>query len=111
MPPDVTDMRPLEVTLVLLAVPATISWPPDDTKFRGKIAGFTGSGFSDSDKIDLATVAFGSTTSLTYAGSTLTVTDGAHVARLAMIGTYAQANFQMANDGSGYTLITYSLTT
>ena len=87
----------------------------DDTKFRGKIAGFTGSGatISDSDAIDLGTVA-SATATLAYAGTTLsgtlTVTDGTHTAKLAMLGNFAQANFQLGNDGHGDTLITYSAT-
>jgi hypothetical protein len=38
-------------------------------------------------------------------GSTLTVTDGTHTARLAMLGSYVAASFHLANDGNGGTLV------
>jgi autotransporter passenger strand-loop-strand repeat protein len=44
------------------------------------------------------------------AGGLATVTDGTHTAKLAMLGNFAQANFQLGNDGYGDTLITYSAT-
>jgi autotransporter passenger strand-loop-strand repeat protein len=77
----------------------------EDNKFRGKIAGF---GLPDT--IDLTTIAFGSTTSLTYAasnvsGGTLTVTDGANTIRLAMLGSYVAGNFNLSTDGHGGTLV------
>jgi autotransporter passenger strand-loop-strand repeat protein len=74
--------------------------------------------------IDLVNIAFGAAT-LGYADSstsepepdpygplitqhsgTLTVADGAHVATLAMIGQYTAANFQLADDGHGGTMVT-----
>ena len=66
-----------------------------DTKFRGKIAGFD----LPAETIDLTTVSFASAT-LGYTGNalsgTLTVTDGTHTARLAMLGSYVAANFHLA---------------
>jgi len=77
----------------------------DDTKFRGKIAGFTGS-----DTIDLAAVIYNlGTTTLGYSGNalsgTLTVTDGTNTARLVMLGDYVAGNFTLSADGHGGTLI------
>jgi len=76
----------------------------DDTKFRGKI-----SGFSIPDEIDLTSVSFASAT-LGYSGNalsgTLTVTDGVHTAKLAMLGQYVAGNFHLSADGHGGTLIT-----
>ncbi len=77
----------------------------DDTKFRGKIAGFN----SPAETIDLTTVSVASATTLGYTGNalsgTLTVTDGTHTARLAMLGNYAARDFTLADDGHGGTLV------
>ena len=76
----------------------------DDTKFRGKIAGFD----LPAETIDLTTVAFASAT-LGYTGNTLsgtlTVTDGTHTARLAMLGSYVAGNFHLTSDGNGGTRV------
>jgi hypothetical protein len=103
----------LEIESGSLALSSTITFANDsggslvldDTKFRGKVAGFTGS-----DTIDLASVAYNSgTTTLGYNGNalsgTLTVTDGAHTARLVMLGNYVALNFSLSGDGHGGTLI------
>ena len=39
-----------------------------------------------------------------------TVTDGSHTAKLAMLGNFGQANFNLGNDDSGHALITYTST-
>ena len=74
------------------------------TTFRGKIAGFD----SPSETIDLTAVNFASAT-LGYVGNslsgTLTVTDGTNTARLVMLGSYVAANFHLATDGHGGTLV------
>jgi hypothetical protein len=53
-------------------------------------------------------VSFASAT-LGYTGNTLsgtlTVTDGTNTARLAMLGNYVAANFHLASDGLGGTLV------
>ncbi len=73
----------------------------------------TVAGFDASDTIDLANMAISSAT-LGYSGDassgTLTVTDGAHTTWLAMIGNYAAANFHLADDGHGGTMVTGSST-
>jgi hypothetical protein len=75
----------------------------DSTRFRGKLDGFT-----LGDTVDLRTIDFSSVT-LGYAGDTssgvLTVTDGTHTAKLAMLGNYTIDNFTSAADGHGGTLI------
>jgi hypothetical protein len=73
--------------------------------FRGEVAGFGGQ-----DRIDLADVAFGDQTTLGYARSsaaagTLTVSDGIHAARIALLGNYVASSFAAANDGHGGTLL------
>ncbi|MDR3466111.1 MAG: hypothetical protein P4M07_09220 [Xanthobacteraceae bacterium] len=61
--------------------------------------------------IDLASIAFGADTTLAYAansdnsGGSLSVTDGAHSATIALIGQYAAANFALASDSHGGTLV------
>jgi len=39
-------------------------------------------------------------------GGTVSVTDGAHIALLNVIGTYTVASFKLANDGTGGTFVT-----
>jgi autotransporter passenger strand-loop-strand repeat protein len=75
--------------------------------FAGTIAGF-----GQSDELDLADIAFNpATTTLGFSesannlGGTLTVSDGSHVASLALLGQYMAAQFSMASDGHGGTLI------
>jgi hypothetical protein len=79
----------------------------DSVRFAGTVAGL-GAGNS----LDLADIAFGANTTLGYVpngfntGGTLSVTDGAHTANIALLGTYLAASFVMSNDGSGHVLIT-----
>jgi hypothetical protein len=76
------------------------------SQFTGRIAGFSGD-----DKLDLADISFGNTTTLGYAenpghtGGTLTVSDGALTAKIALLGQYAASSFVMSADTSGGTLI------
>ena len=67
-------------------------------------------GFDTNDELDLKH--FGAATTISYAGNasggTLTVTDGAEVAKIALLGQYAAAGFHTASDGHGGTLITYA---
>jgi autotransporter passenger strand-loop-strand repeat protein len=73
--------------------------------FNAKIAGMSGPG----QKVDLGGFAFssGETVTWTQAGTsgTLTVNDGAKVANLALIGTYATSDFALAADGHGGTFV------
>src|SRR5262249_27637158 len=74
--------------------------------FRGMVAGF-----DSDDVLDLADLAFGSSTTLGYAansnntGGTLTASDGTHTANIALVGQYVAASFVMSADGFGGTLI------
>jgi autotransporter passenger strand-loop-strand repeat protein len=75
--------------------------------------GFTGtiSGWQDGDSIDLGDILFSANTTLAYAaneantGGTLIVSDGSHVASLALLGQYTAADFALASDGLGGSLI------
>ena len=57
-------------------------------------------------------ITFGAGTSVKFteaAGNTsgtLTVTDGTHTANLTLLGQYATANFSLASDGHGGTMVT-----
>ena len=74
--------------------------------FRGTVAGF-----DSNDVLDLADLAFGSSTTLGYAansnntGGTLTASDGTHTANIELLGQYTAASFVMSADGFGGTLI------
>jgi hypothetical protein len=69
----------------------------DSQDYSGHISGFGGQ-----DHIDLGDIAFGQNTTLLYtpnadnSGGTLTVSDGAHKANIAMLGEYVQASFAMS---------------
>lgn len=75
--------------------------------FTGAIAGF-----GDQDQIDLADIGFGATSMLGYlatnqdTGGTLTVTDGSHAAKLALLGQYMASSFVEFSDGHGGTVVT-----
>jgi hypothetical protein len=82
--------------------------------------GFTGyvSALRGQDGIDLRDVAFTAHTTLGYTvtsynsdqssqptGGTLTVSDGTHTAKLALLGNYTASSFAMSSDGHGGTLV------
>ena len=71
--------------------------------FGGTISGMT----TSAQVVDLADISYGSSTTFSYAGNsssgTLTVGDGTHTAHLALVGSYATANFSIYADGSGGT--------
>ncbi len=73
--------------------------------FSGQIAGLS----LKSQKVDLGGFAYstGETVSWTQAvgSGVLTVTDGAKVASLALIGTYVTSNFMLSDDGQGGTFV------
>ncbi|UCF53550.1 MAG: hypothetical protein JSV48_03645 [Bradyrhizobium sp.] len=70
------------------------------------------SGWQDGVQLDLGDIAFNETTSLAYAanagntGGTLTVSDGVHTASLQLLGQYSAADFALAADGNGGSVIT-----
>ncbi|MBR8255902.1 Ig-like domain repeat protein, partial [Burkholderia ambifaria] len=78
-------------------------------------AGFTGtvSGFAAGDALDLTDVLFGDHTTLSFTandtgtGGTLTVSDGAHTAQVALQGNLAGGSFQLSHDQGSGTVVTY----
>ena len=79
--------------------------------FNGTIGGFA-SPVGVAEEIDLLDIAFSAGTSVKFteaAGNTsgtLTVSDGTHTASLTLLGQYATANFALASDGHGGTMVT-----
>ena len=78
------------------------------SQFTGTIAGLNSS--EPFNKIDLADIAFGSNTTVTYLASsadtgTLTVSDGTNTANIAILGQYSPADFHIASDGHGGTTV------
>jgi hypothetical protein len=69
------------------------------------------SGFAAGDALNLRSIAFGAATKLGYSGTnsagTLTVSNGSNVAKIALLGQFAAANFAMSSDGQGGTDITF----
>ena len=77
----------------------------DPSAFTGEILGFTGNGtLSGSDQIDLEGINY-STAHESYANGVLTVTDGTETVTLDFGGSYKRANFRLASDGSGGTIV------
>jgi hypothetical protein len=82
----------------------TVTFDAASTLTTGKLSI---TGFTVGDTIDLADINFvGSGPTLTFIKNVLTVSDGTHVAKLHMVGSYTLANFHASSDGSGGTLIT-----
>ena len=77
----------------------------DSVHFSGTIAGLANA----TQKVDLADIAIATLQPFSYTDSggsgTLTVTDGTHVAHLALIGSYVAGNFKTNADGGGGTVI------
>ncbi len=80
----------------------------DSFDFSGVVSGFNGD-----DHLDLLNLAFGGGTTASYVanqagtGGTLSVTDGAHTANIALLGQYDPAGFQTEADKTTGTLISY----
>ncbi|QBR72387.1 calcium-binding protein [Beijerinckiaceae bacterium] len=75
------------------------------TEFSGKV-----SGFEATDKLDLKDIAFGANTTVGFSGDatggTLSVGDGGHLAKIALLGNYLASTFVASGDGHGGTQIT-----
>jgi len=73
--------------------------------FAAAIAGMT----TSNQKLDLGGFAYSSSESVAWSQSgtsgTLTVTDGAQVANLTLIGAYTTSNFVLSDDGHGGTIV------
>src|SRR5262249_14470745 len=84
--------------VLLLAAPTT---------FAGTVAGLS----LASQEIDLAGFAYGSgetvswTEAVSNTSGTLTVTDGALVANINLLGSYVTSNFALSDDGTGGTIV------
>ena len=80
----------------------------------GQSSNFTGtvSGFGAQDVIDLPSIAFDAQTTLGYlaasnqTGGTLSLTDGAQSAKIALLGNYMASSFAVASDNHGGTMVT-----
>jgi len=76
----------------------------DAIAFTGQILGLTGS-----DSLDLADVSYGANTTATFLGNTnggiLTVTEGAHTAKIALVGNYLSSTWDLSSDGHGGTSV------
>lgn len=74
--------------------------------YSGTVTGFAAA----TSTLDLDDIAFGGATTATYKGTaaagTLTVVDGTHTAKIALVGDYRHATFIVAADGHGGTLVT-----
>ncbi|MXN77346.1 Ig-like domain repeat protein [Burkholderia sp. 4701] len=78
--------------------------------------GFTGtvSGFGAGDTLDLADVLYNDHTTLSFTandtgtGGTLTVSDGAHTAQVALQGNLSAGGFQLSHDQGSGTVVTYT---
>ena len=80
----------------------------DSFDFSGVVSGFNGD-----DQLDLADIMFGVDTTMSYfenldgPGGTLSVTDGAHTANIALLGDYSADGFELVADNILGTLVTY----
>ena len=80
----------------------------DSFDFSGVVSGFNGN-----DQLDLADIMFGVDTNMSYfenldgTGGTLSVTDGAHTANIALLGDYSADRFELVADNILGTLVTY----
>jgi hypothetical protein len=80
----------------------------DSFHFSGTVTGFDGN-----DRLDFHDISFADGVTLNYAanqggtGGTLSVSDGAHSALIALLGQYDAADFHSTADASGGTLVTY----
>jgi hypothetical protein len=74
--------------------------------FTGTISGFGGDGtLAGSDHIDLKDVSYSSLEKPSFANGVLTVSDGTDTANLDFNGSYQLANFKLAPDGHGGTIV------
>jgi hypothetical protein len=74
--------------------------------YTGRISGFSKTGAS---AIDLLDIAYGAGTKASFSGTTasgtLTVTDGTHTARIILIGNYTASTFTVSSDGHSGTKV------
>jgi hypothetical protein len=90
-----------------LAGPTGTLWLDTPSPFTGKVANFGGQ-----ESIDLPGMPFGAHMTLGYSensshtGGVLSVKNGTHLAKIALLGNYISGSFVATPDGHGGTLIT-----
>ena len=74
--------------------------------YHAAVTGFSTSGGAALDLVDIGFVSAGEATfSGSVASGVLTVTDGSHVARIALIGNFIDSTFTASSDGHGGTIV------
>lgn len=103
----VLEVKVLDSGEVTFAGPTGTLWLDKPSTFTGRVADF-----GAQESIDLPGIRFGVHTTLGYSenssntGGTLRVTDGSHIAKLALLGNYMATSFVTACRRHGGTLIT-----
>jgi hypothetical protein len=116
-PATIADGTVLEVKVsdsgtVTFAGPTGTLWLARPSTFTGEVADF-----GAQESIDLPGIPFGAHATLGYSenssntGGILSVKDGTHIAKLALLGNYTASSFVAAADGYGGTLITEGVQT
>ena len=76
----------------------------DSLAFTGRVSGLTAA-----DALDLSDVSYGVNTRSSFSGTTkggtLTVTDGSHTAKIALLGNYLSSGWTLSGDGNGGTVV------
>jgi len=79
----------------------------DSVHFKGVISGFDSNKSNLTDSIDLLDIDSATAQKVSYTGGVLTIKDGqGHTTQLHFSGSYTLANFNIASDGHGGTLLT-----
>ena len=103
----VLEVKVLDSGQITFAGPNGTLWLDRPSTFTGKVADF-----GAQESIDLPGIPFGAHTTLGYSenssdtGGILSVKEGTHIAKLALLGNYMATSFVAAADGHGGTLIT-----
>jgi hypothetical protein len=103
----VLEVRVPDSGKVTFAGPTGTLWLDKPSTFTGKVADF-----GAQESIDLPGIPLGVHTTVGYSessgdtGGILSVKDGAHIAKLALLGNYMATSFVTAADGHGGTLVT-----
>jgi Bacterial Ig-like domain len=76
----------------------------DSLAFTGRISGLTAA-----DAVDLSDISYGVNTKASFSGTTrggtLTVTDGSHTSKIALLGNYLSSGWTLSSDGNGGTVV------
>jgi hypothetical protein len=77
--------------------------------YTGTVSGLSTHGGSSGTVLDLVDIGFVNANEATFSGNisggTLTVTDGSHTAKIALLGNYMASTFVAQSDGHGGTLV------